>query len=107
MRTKHIFYEKFAGYKCHSRLFDLSGSHKGGVGVLYTVSKGKHSAKIGSRDLLVGIGTKLRAGWSGIPVPVGVEHCSSHQNLKTVCGANSASHSFGTEFFPGSMPCWG
>ena len=30
MRAKHIFYEKFAGYKCHSRLFDLSGSHKGG-----------------------------------------------------------------------------
>lgn len=28
-RAQHIFYENFAGYKCHSRLFDLSGSHKG------------------------------------------------------------------------------
>jgi len=30
MRAQHIFYENFVGYRCHSRLFDLSGSHKGG-----------------------------------------------------------------------------
>ena len=50
---------------------------------------------------VVGIATKLRAGWSGVQLLVGASDLCLLQNVQTGSGVHPAVYSMGTGFFPG------
>jgi hypothetical protein len=48
---------------------------------------------------VVGLGTRLRAGTSGVRIPAGLRHLSFLQIVQTSSGTHPASYSMAPEFF--------